>query len=356
MSNSVKKVFVLGSTGFLGYFSALEFLKKGIKVGTITRDGNKLGECFPKQIDVVEKNFDVFEVSEEKLAKVFKGYDALVYSLGPDDRVVPDFPAYDFFYEKLVVQCTKVVRAARFAGVKRVVIMNSYFAFFDRKSSGKLAKNHPYVKARVEQAKACINIGKEGEMDVMILELPYIFGCMPTRTPLWKDVFLKNFEKMKTIYFPKGGTAMVHVRDVGRIVVAAILRGKHGRKYPVGNYNMKFKEMIEIMYEALEEKKKVATVPTWLAYINGVFMHQNARKKGKESGLHYAKLMTDILSQDFYFSSKVIKKVEKDLNFKYKYDVKEGIVSAMKACYPERFSDFNAFDEVKKDLEEINNL
>lgn len=332
MNQDIKKVFIVGATGFLGYHSSLELLSQGIKVGTSTR--GKEDECLPKDVIIERKNLDIFKATQEEISEIFKGYDAMVYSVGPDDRILPPAPAYDFFHEKLVIQCTKVVKAAKQAGIKKVTIMNSYFAYFDREFNGLLSQNHPYIKARVEQAKACIELGEEGVMDVMILELPYIFGNMPGKIPLWKDVFLDNFEKMKTIYFPKGGTVTVHVKDVARAVVGSTLNGKHGGKYPIGITNMKFKEMIEYMYKCIGKERKVVNIPTFLGYLNGLSMQKKAKKEGKEPGLNYAKLMPDILAKDLYYTEETIKKVEQELGFKYTSDVKDGIDDAMKACYP----------------------
>ena len=98
--------------------------------------------------------------------------------------MVPPAPSYDFFHDKLVVQCSKVV-GRRKAGVRRVVIMNSYFAYFDRQPgyNGRLSRNHPYIRARVEQAEACIKLGEKGVMDVMILELPVSLAACPAGCP-----------------------------------------------------------------------------------------------------------------------------------------------------------------------------
>ncbi len=345
MKNSIEKVFVVGGTGFLGYYSCLEFLKRGVMVSTISRGSVELGDWFPKQIDVVN-DLDIFKASQEELAKAFEGHSVMIYSVGPDDRVVPETPAYDFFHEKLVVQCSKVVKAAKDAGVKRVVIMNSYFAYFDRKFDGLLSKNHPYIRARVEQAEACIDIGEKGSMDVMILELPYIFGCMPERKPIWRDVFLSKFENMKTVYLPKGGTVMVHVKDVAKTVVASAFKGEHGVRYPIGSYNMKFTEMVKIMYKYLGVEKKVLPVPSWICYLGGLAMKRKLAKEGKEAGLDSAKLMTQVMSKDFYY-------LPEDIVHSDKFDVKEGIESAMKACYPEKFPDFDPIQQVEEDLEII---
>lgn len=356
----VKNVFIVGGTGFLGYYSALEFLKKGIAVSSASIPDVQLGDWFPKQINIVSDNLDVFSVSEKELTKVFAGHDGLVYAVGPDDRYTPDAPAYEFFLDKLVTQCVKVVRAAKSAGVKRVVILNSYFAYFDRQFNGKLSNNHAYIKARVRQAEETIKVGKAGEMDVMVLELPYIFGSMPGRLPLWKEVFLDRFDSMPAVFFPKGGTVMLHVRGVAHSVVAAMLNGEHGRRYPIGLFNMKYKEMIKIMYDAIGNDKKIVTSPTWVAYIAGLFLKRKDKKAGKEAGLDYAKLMTDIQSKDLFYPEEVIAQTKLDLGYaELGYeddDVVEGIEVTMQACYPEKFPDSDPANQVKADLESINKV
>lgn len=363
MKYPVKNVFIVGGTGFLGYYSALEFLKKGINVSSASIPDVKLGDWFPKQINIVSDNLDVFTETEDNLVKLFKGHDALVYAVGPDDRYTPPAPSYDFFHEKLVVQCAKVLRAAKKAGVKRVSVLNSYFAYFDRQAefNGILSKHHPYIRVRREQAEACINEGEKGVMDVMILELPYIFGSMPGRIPLWKSVFLDRFDKMPAVFFPKGGTVMIHVRGIAYAVVASILNGEHATKYPIGDSNMKYKQMIRIMYDALNNKKKIINTPTWIAYLGGLFINRQEKKHGKQGGLDYAKLMTDIQSKDLFFTQETIDKVKSQLDYKglgydKELDVTEGIRTTIEACYPEKFPDSDPANQVKEDLRIIDEI
>jgi len=52
-----------------------------------------------------------------------KNYDCFVYALGPDDRVIPNAPAYDFFYDKLVTQCKKICSAVKKAKIKRWIFL-----------------------------------------------------------------------------------------------------------------------------------------------------------------------------------------------------------------------------------------
>ena len=182
-----KKLLILGGTGFLGYYTTMLALKKGYEVGSISLNDVNLEGWYPKEVDV--RFTDLFETDEDTLTEMFKGYDYMIYSVGPDDRETPKAPAYEYFHRRLVVECAKCFRAAERAGIKKAACFNSYFAYFDRRyPEMKLAEKHPYIRCRVEQAKL-LNEQKK-KMEVVILEFPYIFGVMPERMPIWKSVVL----------------------------------------------------------------------------------------------------------------------------------------------------------------------
>jgi len=298
------KVFIVGGTGFLGYYSTLEFLKRGHEVDTMALPDIPLGDWFPKdKVGVTYGN--VFEKSHEELVEIFKGYDALVYAVGPDDRIVPKAPAYEFFHDRLVKACGRVVKGARDAGVKKAAICNSYFAFFDRKMPElKLAERHPYIKCRVEQAEHCISIGNS-KMDVMIMELPYIFGTMPEREPLWKELFVARIQKMnRRIYFFKGGTIMMSVERVAESIVGAIERGKGGKRYPCGDECVSWDTWLKWIMEAMKVEKKIVTMPTFLGTLFGAYMRRKDKKEGKEGGLNHKRLFKDIQCRFLYYDPK----------------------------------------------------
>ncbi len=340
MKHEVKKVFIAGGTGFLGYFSSLLFLKSGVSVSTIALDENiNEEEWFPKEID---KTYgDLFAMSEDEIFDLLcdKNYDTFVYGLGPDDRLTPKAPAYDYFYDKLVVQCLKICTAAKRAGIKRCIIMNSYFAHFDRIKKGKLSLNHPYIKCRTEQADAIINLGETGIFDVMIIELPYIFGEMPGRTPIWRDVFVERFKKMPAIFFPGGGTTAIHVSGVAECIVAAAINGENGKRYLPASENIKFRDMIRYMMASAGYPKKFVKIPAFMGYLAGLSLIAKEKKHGLESGLHLAKIMNDILSQDFFTDCEETKIAlnYKELGFNGGESVWIGIQEAMKKAYPESF-------------------
>jgi dihydroflavonol-4-reductase len=327
------KIIIVGGTGFLGYHALLVALDRGYSVDTIAVNDIELGEWYPKKVNV--RYGDIFELSEDELKKHFIGYDAMIYAVGPDDRITPPAPAYEFFHSRLVVACEKVVTAARKAGVKKIVILNSYFVYFDRIWPEKnLSKHHPYIRCRVEQSERAVAAGSN-KMSVIILELPYIFGSMPNRIPLWKDVFLDGFIKRKIIFFPKGGTNMIAAEHVGEAIIGALERGIHGRRYVVGDENRSYKEMLNMMFSALGMYKKIINIPRFIAVIAGIIINMIWKKKRLEGGLDAKYLMRDILSCNLFFDPS---ETAEKLGYK-RGGLEESIISTMKACYPERFKD-----------------
>jgi dihydroflavonol-4-reductase len=320
------KVFIAGGTGLLGYHSVLEFLKRGHEVTTISLPDIKLGTWFPTNVKV--KYGDLFKMDNTKLVKILAGQDVLVYALGPDDRVTPVAPAYGFFHEKLVEVPGRIIRAAGAAGVKKCVVLNSYFSSFSRIwPKSRLAERHPYIRCRVEQAERVIAEGNSST-DVMVLELPYIFGTMPERVPLWKDVLVDYLKNSKKIYFPKGGTNMISVEHVAEAIAGAAEKGVHGSRYLIGDENMPWKEMLGIMLKAMGMDKKVITVPTFAATLIGMRIKNRDSKEGKEKGLDPAKLFKDIQSRYLYYDPA---ESRKELGYG-KGGVREAIIKTVKAC------------------------
>lgn len=334
MENKIKKVCIAGGTGFIGYHAAKLMHEMKIEITSIALKESTIG--LDTQFMHLEE-VDLFELEEENIIQLLQkeNYDGFVYALGPDDRIVPSFPAYSFFYNALVCQCKKICTAVKKAGIKKCVILNSYFSYFDRKMNGKLSKYHPYIQARVMQEEKLSELG-DSTFSVMFLELPYIFGTIPNQTPLWKDYFLKPFDNYKSVMFPpNGGTAMIDVSGVAQAIVAALYYGSNGGRYPISSQNMTYKELIELMLKAKNDKRKFKNVPVLFAVLFGKKIDREYKKQNKESGLRYGKLMRQIQSKKFYIDAAISQKnlgFDK-IGFDGGKDVKSSILETIQYCY-----------------------
>lgn len=301
------RALVLGATGMLGYACCLEFVRHGHEVEGVSRSGKPLGAEFNEH--VVVHAHDMSSVSDIELTSLMLGTDVLVYALGPDDREVPAAPALDYYREHLVARTARILQVARQAGVRRAVVLGSYFSYFDRQHpEWKLAEHHPYIQARQEQAQAAIAAGEpeeEGEhrLDVMILEIPYVFGATPGQTPFWKDVLFDRLRAMKRVLYPAGGSAMVTTKQVGEAVVGLALRGEHGGRYPVADVNMSWNELIAIVRSEMGLSTGVTNVPAFLTALPLRRRHKELREKGLEAGLDYSRLPHDIMHRKLYVNT-----------------------------------------------------
>jgi nucleoside-diphosphate-sugar epimerase len=177
------KVLIIGGTGFLGYHAAQVLLEHHHEITVVGLPPSPPDGLFPPKVSVII--CDIARLIDSELTDLMRGHNAIVFAAGVDDRTTPKKPAYPFFFKHNVESVRRVFSLARQAGVKRGVVLGSYFAYFHRLwPELELRRRHPYIRSRVEQAAAAIEAGGEA-MEICIIELPYIFGSMPGRVPLW---------------------------------------------------------------------------------------------------------------------------------------------------------------------------
>jgi nucleoside-diphosphate-sugar epimerase len=95
-----------------------------------------------------------------------------------------------------------------------------------------------------------VELEGEGNMDVMSLRLPYIFGTMPGRMPLW-EMFIPQIKGKDVVPVLGGGTAMVTVQQVAEATIGALEHSEHGGKYAISSKNMKHRDFFQIIADVL---------------------------------------------------------------------------------------------------------
>ncbi len=323
----MKKVFIIGGTGFLGYYASLEFIKKNWQVVSLSLPPEPKGARIPSEMIVVLNDYQ--KMSDKEILKLLDGCSAFVFAAGLDDRYSFKKPAYRKFYEANVKSCIRLIKLAREAGVKRGVILSSYFLYFSRLwPEMELAKYHPYIKSRKFQAVESIKAAGTG-LDLMILELPYIFGSMPGRVPLWFPL-VKYIKKASTIYYPKGGTNMIAVEHVAEAIVKAIEKGRAGKHYTIGDQNITWVQMIEMILKSLKQKKKIVSVPDFITKLVLYFLKLKQVLKGEEGGLDPLRL-AELQTTLTYFDPSIS---QKELGYTGG-DLEKAIDDTVKACLKE---------------------
>ena len=138
------------------------------------------------------------------------------------------------------------------------------------------------------------------KLDVAVLELPYIFGTQPGRKPVWVFLVEMILGMEPATFYPRGGTTMVTVRQVGQAIAGALERNRGGRCYPIGWYNMSWKEMLAIFHRHLGMPgRKVVTIPKWSFAAGGLKILADQKRAGIDGGLNMARI-ADIMCSEFF--------------------------------------------------------
>ena len=292
------KICMIGGTGLLGSEAAKVLIERGHQVTSIALPPLPAGAVLPPEMEIQYGNY--LTMTDAEICELFKGCEGFVFAAGVDERVEGPAPIYDLFEKYNITPIKRLLKLAKQCGIKHVAICGSYFAYFEKIwPEKKLAKWHPYIRSRRDQEEAAMAFAGPG-FDVAVLELPYIFGTQPGRKPVW--VFLvEMIRNMKRVtMYPKGGTTMVTVHQVGEAIAGAIERNRGGKCYPIGYYNMTWKEMLKIVHKHLGcPDKKIVTIPDWMYTIGGKKIMKDQKKQNIEGGLDMVKFTALQCSNQF---------------------------------------------------------
>jgi len=279
-------VLIIGGTGLLGSEAARELMRRGHCVSAVALP--PAPKEAPPGMQIVFGNY--LTMTDAELLKLLDGRESLVFAAGVDERVEGPPPVYELFMKYNVTPLERLLRLAKRAGVKRAVVCGSYFSYFDKlRPELELSKRHPYIRSRREQEQTALTFA-DADFAVSVLELPYIFGAQPGRTPVWMFL-VKYIRRMKlcTLY-PRGGSAMITVKQAGQAAAGALERNTGGACYPLGYFNLTWKELLKIMHRHMgRPHRKVVTIPDWLFAAAGRGMKRRQEAKGLQGGLDLSK-------------------------------------------------------------------
>ncbi|MCK5731433.1 MAG: NAD(P)H-binding protein [Tenericutes bacterium] len=294
------KVLIVGGTGLLGLEAVKELVSKGHKVVSIALPPVPKGVIIPKENKLILKNY--MEMSDNELVSLLSGCDGLVFAAGIDERIEGKAPIYDMYYKYNNAPLEKLIELAKQAKVRKIVVLGSYFSYFNRTwKELDLYNTHPYIRSRVDQANMALSFGDD-LTTISVLELPYIFGVQENRKSVW--VFLvEQIKNMKGFtFYPKGGTAMITARQVGKLITNVLLLNKHSKNIPVGYYNLTWKEMLHHFHDGMGIKRKVISMPKWMYKLVLLKYKRKNSRKGLELGLEYMGL-AEIMSRNAFIDS-----------------------------------------------------
>lgn len=292
------KVFMIGGTGLLGSEAAKVLIERGHEVTSIALPPLPAGAVLPPEMKIEYGNY--LEMTDEEIKHHLEGCEGFVFAAGVDERVEGPAPIYELYKKYNIDPIIRLLKLAKESGVKHVAICGSYFSYFAKtRKDLELTKWHPYIRSRIDQEDAAMSFADDN-FDVAILELPYIFGTQPGRKPVWVFLVEQIMSMKKFTLYPKGGSTMVTVHQVGEAIAGAVEKNQGGNCYPIGYYNMTWKELLAIVHKHMGcSEKKIITIPNWMYATGSKKLMKEQRANNIDGGLHMVKF-TDLQCSNLF--------------------------------------------------------
>ncbi|MEV0676161.1 NAD(P)H-binding protein [Actinosynnema sp. NPDC050436] len=276
------RILVVGASGLVGQHVVAELRRRGHAATTAARSRR----------DGLDHVLDATTAAVAELRPLLAGHDGVVFAAGVDDRETPRRPAYPAFHRGNVVPVERLFTAAREEGLSRGVVLGSYYTHFHREHpEWRLAALHPYLRSRVEQARAA---REAAGFPVAVLELPFVFGRAGDRVPNWAGPLGRWARSGWPLVAPPGGSAATSASRVAEVAVTALERAS-GADLPVADENMTWHGMFSRVADAVGRPRRVRRLhPAALRAALRLF-GAVGRLSGREPGLdpaHVDRLLT----------------------------------------------------------------
>lgn len=256
---TIKKVLLLGGSGFVGTYIANRLCERGVQVTVPTRrrDRTKALIMLPK-VDMVQANIH----DEAQLAELVKGQDAVINLVGILHSSDVALPYSRDFAQAHIELPKKIIAACKAAGVRRFLHMSALKADVNGPSE--------YLRSKGQGQQDVL--AAQGELDVTVFRPSVIFGL--------GDSFLSMFAGLlkKLPVFPLGfGQARfqpVWAGDVADAFVNAITDvTTFGQAYDlVGPKTYTLRELVDYVAELTRSKARIIALPEGWAYFQAGVM------------------------------------------------------------------------------------
>jgi dihydroflavonol-4-reductase len=306
------KVFLTGSTGFVGSHVARAYAAQGAELRLLTRSTSKLAAIEGIAADVVVGDLR----QPESLRAALRGCDALVH-VAADYRLWVRDPKE--MYAANVDGTRELLRMAREEGVAKVVYTSSV-ATMGFKSDGSIVDESTpvsleqmigvYKRSKFLAEMEAIAAAKAGQ-HVMILNPTTPIGPGDAKpTPTGRIVV--DFLNKKFPAYVDTGLNLVDVSEVARMHVCALDRGTPGERYILGGENLTLKQILDRMSAITGLPSPRMKVPHAVAMVFAFFDETiTGRILGKEPR---ATVEAVRMGKKFMFASSA--KAERELGFR----------------------------------------
>lgn len=295
---------VIGVRPYGGLSAGLRAMPTSVSYGRSEHPVPATGPVVPVAGEARSVPLDIIDATDTALDAALHGADAVVHALAVDGHGEQPLPASAHYQRLLVGPTVRITRAAIRQRVRHVVIIGSAYATFDRMHpEWRLTYHHPYIHARVEQARRAIDAAMDTDTRVSVVETPSVFGALPGAVSAWRAAFLGTIRRGPVAVALPGGAAAVTHDDVGYAVAGLVEGDLTPGRHPVAVDNITHHRLAEIVASELGRHPRVVTLHGASV---GIGMRGQARRVWRRSvpyGLDPVRVGHDLLTRSLFLDT-----------------------------------------------------
>lgn len=258
------RALVTGATGFIGANVVRALLADGYKVRALVRQNSPR-----RNIEGLDVEVTVGDLRDKaSLDKALEGCDALFHVAAMYSFWTPRAAEV---YAVNVAGTRNILTAAGEKGIRKVVYTSSESTIGCKNGcagtealiSNESDLSGHYKKSKLLAEKVALEMCRDGLPLVVVNPTTPVGEYDITPTPTGQ--FILDFLNGRMPAYVNTGLNIIDVADVARGHVLALEKGRPGERYILGNRNLTFREILDILADITGRKAPQVRVPIWLA-------------------------------------------------------------------------------------------
>ncbi|NJL52783.1 MAG: NAD-dependent epimerase/dehydratase family protein [Hydrococcus sp. SU_1_0] len=258
------KCFVTGGTGFVGANLIRLLLQQGYEVRALVRNSSSLDNLKSLDVEIVTGDLNSSDLSTQMSGCKVLFHVAAQYSLWQSDR--------DLLYRSNVLGTRNVLACARQAGIERTVYTSSVAAIgvkqdemADETYQSPVEKlvGH-YKKSKYYAEQEAVKAVQQGQ-DIVIVNPSTPIGAFDLKPTPTGEIIVRFLQRKMPFYIDTG-LNLIDVQDVAQGHILALLKGKTGDRYILGNQNLTFKQLLGKLEQITGLPAPKYTIPYQIPY------------------------------------------------------------------------------------------
>ena len=295
------KVLVTGPDGLLGSNLVRVLIDKGYETRVLVQHGKNGNSLNGLDVEVIRG--DILDYNS--LVSAVDGCSVVLHAAANTSTNPPRSSTV----RNINIEGTKnILRAVRKRGIERFVHVGTTnsFGFGSKDNPGD--ETFPYTagkykldyfNSKYEAQQIVLREVEEHGLPAVIVNPTFLVGPYDSKPGFGAVIIALCYQKLKTV--PVGGRNYIHVRDVAVGIVNAITMGRTGQCYILGNQNLSYEEVFNMVCRILDVPPPNFHVGPLVAKLYGFFCQVVAAVTRNPSGLNYA--IANIACDEHYYTA-----------------------------------------------------